>query len=187
MKAGFTADEIFYNYIDSTRILDTSSAYYYQYETRWDSKGTTPLIQPYVQFKYKPNDRLTLNFGAHVQYFELSNSISAIEPRFGIQYDLGHDQLVSFKALGVTPEYIRSFEAMGYKHIDADEITGLKAQDISPEYIKSFESAGFKNVSLEDVVGAKATGVTPEYIKEMKAKGLNYDKLQKYITLKSID
>jgi len=97
------------------------------------------------------------------------------------------EHLVSFRALGVTPEYIRSFEAMGYKHIDAEEITGLKAQDISPEYIKSFESAGFKNVSLEDAVGAKATGVTPQYIKEMKAKGLNYDKLQKYITLKTID
>ena len=96
MKSGFNADAILYNYNDSTRILDTASAYYYQYETRWNSKGTTYLIQPYVQFKYKPTDRFTLNIGAHAQYFELSNSISPFEPRLGIQYDLGHDQLIAF-------------------------------------------------------------------------------------------
>ncbi|MFI5135577.1 MAG: carboxypeptidase regulatory-like domain-containing protein, partial [Chitinophagales bacterium] len=96
MKAGFNADALTYNYIDSTRVLDSTSAYYYKYETRWDSKGVTYLVQPYVQFKYKPSDRLTLNFGVHSQYFALSNSSSYFEPRFGIQYDLGHDQLIAF-------------------------------------------------------------------------------------------
>jgi hypothetical protein len=35
-------------------------------------------------------------------------------------------------------------------------------------------------------VALKATGVTPEWIKDMKSKGFNYDNLNKYITLKSI-
>ena len=96
MKAGFNADALLYDYIDSTRNLDSSSSYYYKYYTRWNSKGVTYLVQPYVQFKYKPSDKLTLNFGAHAQYFELSNSLSPFEPRFGIQYDLGHDQIISF-------------------------------------------------------------------------------------------
>src|SRR4030095_10322626 len=96
MKAGFTADALLYNYIDSTRILDTTSSYYYQYETRWDSKGTTYLAQPYIQFKYKPTDRLTFNFGLHAQWFELSKSVSAFEPRIGVQFDLGHNQLLAF-------------------------------------------------------------------------------------------
>lgn len=97
------------------------------------------------------------------------------------------ETLLSFRAVGVTPEYIRSIEAMGYKNIDEEELTGMKTQGIDPAFIKSFETVGFKNIPLEDAVAAKATGVTAEYIKQMKAKGLNYDKLQKYITLKSID
>lgn len=96
MKAGLNADALMYFYIDSTRNLDSASVYYYQYYTRWNSSGTTALIQPYIQFKYKPTDRLTLNFGMHAQYFALSNSLSFFEPRFGIQYDLGHDQLIAF-------------------------------------------------------------------------------------------
>jgi hypothetical protein len=46
---------------------------------------------------------------------------------------------------------------------------------------------GFKDIHLDEIVTVKAIGVTPEYIKEMKSKGFNYNSLQKYVTLKSID
>ena len=96
MKLGFNADALTYNYIDSSRNLDSTSKYYYQYSTRWDSKGVTSLVQPYIQFQYKPDERLTFNFGAHAQYFALSNSASYFEPRFGIKYDLGNNQIIAF-------------------------------------------------------------------------------------------
>ena len=57
----------------------------------------------------------------------------------------------------------------------------------SPEFIKSFETVGFKDIPLDEIVGIKAVGVTPEYIKEMRSKGFDYNKLHKYVTLKSID
>ncbi len=97
------------------------------------------------------------------------------------------DDLVSLKALGVTPEFMKSFEAIGYKDIELDEFNSLKALGITPEFIKSFEAVGFKNISIDDIVSVKATGVTPEYIKAMKDKGFSYDKLEKYVRLKSID
>ena len=59
--------------------------------------------------------------------------------------------------------------------------------NVTPEFIKSFETVGFKNIPLDDIVSVKAVGVTPEYIKDMKSKGFNYDRIQKYVTLKSID
>ena len=101
--------------------------------------------------------------------------------------DVKPEDLVAFKALGITPEYIKSFETAGYKITDLDNVTGLKAQGITPEFIKSFESVGFKNIDIDEIAAVKATGVTPEYIKEMRSKGFNYDRLQKYVTLKSID
>jgi BlaR1 peptidase M56 len=106
--------------------------------------------------------------------------------------DLGYrnvkpEDMVAFRALGITPDYIKSFQAAGYKIDDLENVTGLKSQGITPEYIKSFEAVGFRNIDLDDIVAVKAMGITPEYIKEMKAKGFNYDKIQKYITLKSID
>ncbi len=97
------------------------------------------------------------------------------------------DNLSGLKSTGVTPEYIKSFEAIGYKNIDIEDLTGLKALNVTPEFIKGFEDIGFKNVPLEDFTGIKAVGVTPEYVKSMRAKGFDYDKLSKYVTLKSID
>lgn len=97
------------------------------------------------------------------------------------------EELVAFRALGITPDYIKSFEAMGYKNIDFEEFPALKSQGITPDYIRSFESVGFKNIDIDDIVSAKAMGVTPAYIKEMRAKGFNWDKLEKYVQLKSID
>jgi hypothetical protein len=96
IKAGFNADALMYSYRDSSLNIDSTSSFYYQWYMRWNSAGTTSLLQPYVQLKYKPNDRLTLNFGAHAQYFGLSNSLSPFEPRIGIQYDLGNNQLIAF-------------------------------------------------------------------------------------------
>jgi beta-lactamase regulating signal transducer with metallopeptidase domain len=105
--------------------------------------------------------------------------------------DLGYkvkpEDLLAFRALGINADYIRGFEAAGYKITDLDNITGLKAQGVTPEYIKSFEAVGFKDIDLDDMIAVKAMGVTPEYIKEMRSKGFNYDKLQKYITLRSLD
>ncbi len=106
--------------------------------------------------------------------------------------DLGYknvkpEDLVAFRALGITAEYIKSWHNAGYKDIDFDELPALKSQNITPEYLKSFEEVGFRNIDIEDAVSAKVMGVTPAYIKEMRSKGFNYDKLEKYIRLKSID
>lgn len=97
------------------------------------------------------------------------------------------DDVISFKSVGVTPEFVKSFQAVGYTKIKTDDLIPLKAQHITPEFIKGFEAVGFKDLPLDDIISAKAVGVTPEYIKSMKEKGLNYNSLQKYVTLKTID
>jgi hypothetical protein len=79
-------DAYHFDLLDSIRtdITDSLSAYYY----RWDYQSTTPvlLIQPFVQWKYKITEKLTLNAGIHSQYFTLSKSISPAEPRIGLKF-----------------------------------------------------------------------------------------------------
>jgi hypothetical protein len=101
--------------------------------------------------------------------------------------DLSVDDLSALKALNITPDFKKSWEAQGFKNLGMDALTSLKALNITPEFIKGFENLGYKNITIDEATSLKATGVTPEYIKEMKAKGFDYDKLHKYITLKSID
>ncbi len=50
-------------------------------------KGNLNLTQGFVQFKHRFTDKLTVNLGAHAQYFDL-NKQAVVEPRAGIKYAL---------------------------------------------------------------------------------------------------
>jgi hypothetical protein len=58
-----------------------------EYRSQIDFDGTSWLIEPYVQWQFRPNDRLTLNTGLHYNHFTFNNS-NSIEPRIGIRYGL---------------------------------------------------------------------------------------------------
>ena len=98
IKYGFNADMYHLNMQDSIRndISDSTSKFYY----RWNYTSPTPdfLLQGFVQWKYKINNRLTLNSGLHTQYFTLSNSISPIEPRIGLKIKASDNSTVAIGA-----------------------------------------------------------------------------------------
>ncbi|MBI3136715.1 MAG: TonB-dependent receptor [Bacteroidetes bacterium] len=88
LKYGFNVDAHYFNMSDSIRndISDSLSAFYY----RWDYISKTPavLAQLFVQWKYKIGEKTTLNAGLHSQYFSFSNSLSPVEPRLGLKYEI---------------------------------------------------------------------------------------------------
>jgi len=97
-KYGFNVDAYFFSMSDSIRndISDSSSAYRY----RWDYKSTNPefLVQAFVQWKYNIGEKTTLNAGLHSQYFTFSHSLSPIEPRIGIKFELNPSNTLAFGA-----------------------------------------------------------------------------------------
>jgi hypothetical protein len=96
IKYGINVDSYLSSFSDSIRadITDSSSAYY----LRWDYTSSSPdiLVQPFVQWKYNPKEKLTLNMGLHAQYFTLGNSVSYAEPRMGIRYDVSEKSNIGF-------------------------------------------------------------------------------------------
>lgn len=116
LKYGMNIDAHHFNMLDSIRTDITDSTSNYNY--RWNYQSSTPavLVQPFIQWKYKINNRFTLNAGIHSQYFTLSNSISPAEPRLGIQYKPNEKSVI---ALGgglhsqIHPLYIYSYQLPG--------------------------------------------------------------------------
>jgi Carboxypeptidase regulatory-like domain len=103
-KAGLNADYFTYGFHDTVRtsefpkINGIDNPAYRQYSIRWNADANAFLVQPYAQVKYQPNEKLTLNAGWHAQYFSLSNSLSAFEPRLGAKYLLPNKQSLTFGA-----------------------------------------------------------------------------------------
>ena len=99
--------------------------------------------------------------------------------------NIPHDELVSFKAVGVTPEYVKGWYNLGFKDIKPDEFVGMKSQNVTPEYMKSFTDLGYKNVKPEDLVSFKALGITPDYVKSFQAAGYKITDLDNLTGLKA--
>ncbi|NJM93903.1 MAG: TonB-dependent receptor, partial [Cytophagales bacterium] len=93
VKLGLLLSQYNYNYLDSGYV-DRDSLWL----RRWDAQGSAWLLQPFVQWKHKFNDRLDASIGVHFQHFTLNKASSSLEPRLALSYDLGQQQTVSLGA-----------------------------------------------------------------------------------------
>lgn len=90
IKAGILSDYHIYNFTDSVYRFNSTQTW----DVRWNAQDNAMLIQPYAQWKYKVNNKLTFNSGLHGQYYTLNNTHSLIEPRVGLKYDPNEKQSI---------------------------------------------------------------------------------------------
>ncbi len=89
IRFGLITDAYRFNFTDSNY-----NEVIYDWVKRSDTKRWDFLFQPYVQWKWNINNKLTVNAGLHGQLFTLNNSWS-IEPRASIKYQFKQNQSVS--------------------------------------------------------------------------------------------
>lgn len=92
LKFGINADLYLFNQQDSV-FNDNPSVN--QWVPRWNNKSNTILAQPYVQWKHKFSEVLSVNLGLHSQILSFNNSISPIEPRAGLRWNVDEKQVVT--------------------------------------------------------------------------------------------
>ena len=96
LRVGMLADRIQYNFLDSARVIDESQPNYFQWQVRWNAREAAYQFQPYVAWKWTPNEKLTINTGIHSQVFTLTKSVAMIQPRLGLRYQLKNNQTITF-------------------------------------------------------------------------------------------
>ena len=142
IRAGFNADAIFINNIDSALNMAHDV-----FRIRHDFNGGGLLFQPFVQYKWRVNKDLDLTAGVHSQYFSLSNSISIAEPRVGGQYRMKNKQVLSFGAgmhSQMQPLYqytYQRFNAMGEAVRINQNMDFTRSLHSAIGYEKSFKNA----------------------------------------------
>lgn len=93
------------------------------------------------------------------------------------------EELVSMRAVGVTPEYVAEMREHGGS-IDADDIIAARATGLDPAYIREMRGI-VQGADFGELVGARQLGVTPAFARDMKSHfpGVGLDDL---IALKSM-
>jgi hypothetical protein len=102
MKLGVNVDVFDLAYTDSVVTVTynpDSTLTFSDWTTRWNADDMNVLLQPFVQFKYRASEKLTLTGGITSTYYSVNDkSISPIEPRVGMSYDLGKGQKLNLGA-----------------------------------------------------------------------------------------
>lgn len=83
--AGFTVNDLHYAYADSLRRQGVL-------QPILSEQGSSQLLQAYVQWQHRFNNRLTLNTGVYSQFLTLNNKY-AVESRVGARYATGSGHL----------------------------------------------------------------------------------------------
>lgn len=91
LKAGVMNTFYVSDLVDSSRQFPPSRQ---DWQHRLNHRGTTDLLQPYIQYKYRPNERLTITAGLHGQYLS-HNSDFALEPRLGLKWTASMRDILS--------------------------------------------------------------------------------------------
>jgi hypothetical protein len=104
LRTGIISDLYAFDLVDS--IFNES---YRNYLTRLDYEGYGYLFQPYIQWKYKTSDKLTLTTGLHGQILMLEEHINkALEPRLGIKYNISRKHSLSY-GIGLHSQMMPSY------------------------------------------------------------------------------
>ena len=141
LRAGINLDGYYIAMNDTA--LDVTHSYFQQ---RFDYKGFSGMVQPFLQYKWKVNDKMDFTAGLHSQYFSLSNSWSYAEPRLGWQYNMNGGHILTAGA-GM---HSQSQPLYQYTYLLPDEVGDLKAINKNMDFIRSIHSAfgyqkNFKN------------------------------------------
>ncbi|WP_159038634.1 TonB-dependent receptor [Brumimicrobium mesophilum] len=149
IRAGLNVDGYYMENIDSA--LDVTKSFF---ETRHDYKGFSMLVQPFVQYKLKVNEKMDFTAGLHSQYFSLSDSWSYAEPRLGWQWRLNNGHQLSAGA-GMHSQMQPTYQ---YTYQQSDAQGDLRRLNEDMDFTRSFHSAigyqkNFKgNLSLKSEV-----------------------------------
>lgn len=99
VKAGFFVNRIDVDFYDNAKVsslYDTiaRSVLGKPFKNREDVRTNFYLLQPYITYVHKFNERLSLNAGIHSQVLTLNNK-ATVEPRASIRYQLNARQVLS--------------------------------------------------------------------------------------------
>jgi bla regulator protein blaR1 len=93
------------------------------------------------------------------------------------------DKLIECKEHGVTPEFVESFQKMGYTTISLDEAIQLVDHGVNTEFIRELGEKGYAHVSLEKAIQLRDHGVTIEFLNKIGELGFPNIPLEKAIEL----
>lgn len=80
------------------------------------------------------------------------------------------DELISLRAVGVTPEFMKTMRET-FPGLTVHNVISLRAVGVTPDWIKAMRAAGVEFKNAREAISMKAVGVTPEFVQRLAKAG----------------
>lgn len=100
---------------------------------------------------------------------------------------LSPDQIISLRALRVTPEYLAEMRAAGFAVDTAQDAVRLRALKIDAAYVRSMAAVGYPHLSADELVRLRALGIDAAYVKRVQAHGFANPSVDQLVRLKAMN
>jgi cytoskeletal protein RodZ len=117
------------------------------------------------------NRNVNVNVDTKVRADVKADAKATVKADAKANVEVSINDIISIKALNITPEYIKSLKEAGYSDLSNGKLISMKSQDITADYIKGLQAAGFKDLSANDLISFKAQEITPEYARSLRDAG----------------
>lgn len=95
------------------------------------------------------------------------------------------DELISLRAVGVTPAYIKEMRAI-FPGLSLREVTSMRAVGVDAADIRAYRAAGIEVDDAGDATSLRAVGVTPGFVEQMRAAGFTIDTAREATSLRAV-
>ena len=99
-------------------------------------------------------------------------SLELVDTLKAAKYDFDVEDLIRTVNHGVSLDYIRDINALGYKPSTLGGLIRLRDHGVDAEFVKAIQASGLKNLPAEEMVRLRDHGVSPEYIQKLSQFGI---------------
>jgi beta-lactamase regulating signal transducer with metallopeptidase domain len=98
--------------------------------------------------------------------------------------NLSVDELIAFKTMGVSPEYIRELHRDGL-HPSVNQVIAMRTMSVTPDYVNELKQAGYSNISTDQLIACRTQGVSPDAVRKLNSLGFGKLTIQQLISART--
>jgi hypothetical protein len=93
------------------------------------------------------------------------------------------DNVIALHIFKITPDFVRSMDALGYSHLPAEKLIAFGVHHVNPDEVKEYRALGYQPTA-DQLIQMRIFKVTPDFIHRMQDRGFSNLTIAKLVQIR---